>query len=179
MPGLMACAALMACGTASNGPAGTSPSPSTPTSSSPVACSTSGPASSTWPSADKLPATAAITSVSVTGDTMTITFAQGTPAFEVATQPNANFTADPSGQAVSLAGKAGVKITLRGFRGDVQNYSGSKSITSTGPILLQASELGDFEGVVTWGAGLSAAGCAAVTASGSTLTFQFIRQPAA
>src|SRR5579864_3411237 len=157
----------MACGTTSNSTSSPSTSSSPSPTASPVACVTSGPASSTWPSADKLPATAAITSLSVTGDTVTLTFAQGTPAFEVATQPNAQFTADPSGQPVTLTGTAGVRITLRGFRGDVQNYTGSKSITASGQVLQQVYELGDSEGVITWGAGVNAAACTAVTASGS------------
>jgi len=169
----------MACGTTSN----PTSSPSTSSSSSPsptqVACVTSGPASSTWPSADKLPATPSITSVDLSGDVLTMTFASGTPAFDVATQPTAKFTTDPSGQAVTLGGTAGVKITLRGFRGDVKNYAGPNQVGSNGQIVLNAYELGDFEGVVTWGAGVSAPACTAVTASGSTLTFQFIRQPAA
>lgn len=93
-------------------------------------------------------------------------------------EPSARFTKDPSGQPVTLSGTAGVLIVLRGFRGDVQNYTGAGSSTSAGPLLLQVYELGDFEGVVTWGAGVSAPACAAVSASGSTLTFHFIPQPA-
>ena len=89
-------------------------------------------------------------------------------------QSSARFTKDPSGQPVTLTGSFGVKIVLRGFRGDVQNYTGPTSLTSRGPLLRQVAELGDFEGVISWGAGLSSPGCASVTASGSTLTFHFI-----
>jgi hypothetical protein len=78
---------------------------------------------------------------------------------------------------VDLAGTSGVKVVLTGFRGDVINYSGQTSITSSGPVLLQTSKLGDFEGVVTFGAGTSKPACANVTTSGSTLTFQFIQAP--
>lgn len=160
-----------ACGAQSN--ASASPSPS----ASQVACTASGEASITWPSPDKAPATPAITAVDVSGDTLTITFAQGTPAFDVATQPHAQFAADPSGQPVDLAGSNGVKITLRGFRGDMQNYAGGRSITSAGPILLQVYELGDFEGTVTFAAGVSRSACTGVTTSGSTLSFHFVAQP--
>ena len=125
-----------------------------------------------------MPQTPAITAVTVSGDVLTMTFAPGTPAFEVTPQPGAKFTKDPSGQPVTLSGTAGVVIVLRGFRGDVQNFAGTGSITSTGPLLLQVYELGDSEGVVTWGAGVSAPACAAVSASGSTLTFHFIPEPA-
>ncbi len=66
---------------------------------------------------------------------------------------------------------------MTGFRGDMSNYTGSKSLDSSGPLLLQVAELGDFEGYVSWGAGLSKPGCANVVASGSTLTFHFIPAP--
>ncbi len=117
---------------------------------------------------------AGIVSATAAGDTFTITFATGTPQFEIAQQSSTHFLRDPSGLPVDLAGTAGVKITLRGFRGDVQNFTGQPSMTSTGPLLLQVYEIGDFEGVISWAVGLSKAGCANVTVSGSTLTFQFI-----
>jgi hypothetical protein len=109
---------------------------------------------------------------------MTLTFDQGTPAFEVKTQAGTHFSQDPSGKAVDLAGSAGATIVLRGFRGDMRNYTGPVSIISNGPRLLQVYEIGDFEGVVTWAVGLSGAGCANVTAAGSNLTFHFIAPPA-
>jgi hypothetical protein len=112
------------------------------------------------------------------GDTFTLTFDQGTPAFEVKTQADTHFSQDPSGKPVDLAGSAGATIVLRGFRGDMRNYAGPVSIVSSGPRLLQTYEIGDFEGVVTWAIGLSGAGCANVTGAGSTLTFHFIASPA-
>ena len=66
---------------------------------------------------------------------------------------------------------------MTGFRGDVSNYTGPKTLDSAGPILLQAASIGDFEGYVSWGAGLSKPGCANVTAGGSTLTFHFVPVP--
>jgi hypothetical protein len=112
------------------------------------------------------------------GDTLTLTFDQGTPVFEVKTQAGTHFTQDPSGKPVDLAGSAGATIVLRGFRGDMSNYTGPVSIISSGPRLLQVNQIGDFEGVVTWAVGLSGAGCANVTAAGSNLTFHFIAPPA-
>jgi hypothetical protein len=47
-------------------------------------------------------------------------------------------------------------------------------MTAKGKTLLQIAEIGDFEGVVTWALGLAQPGCAAVTAGGSTLTFQTV-----
>lgn len=176
--------AMAACGGSNPGNAANSPSasasPSAAASTSPsaAACTTSG-AAVNWPAPDTAPASPAITSVTASGDVLTMTFRQGTPQFELAQQPDTHFSKDPSGQPVTLAGNAGVKITLRGFRGDMQNYAGSTSINSSGGVLLQVMEIGDSEGVVTWAAGANGAACATVTASGSTLTFHFIHQPAA
>jgi hypothetical protein len=108
------------------------------------------------------------------GDTLKLTFVAGTPQFEVAPVNSAHFTVDPSGRPVDLAGASGVKIVLRGFRGDVSNYNGAARFTSSGPILLETGAIGDFEGVVSFGAGVSRPACANVTASSSMLTFHFI-----
>ncbi len=118
-----------------------------------------------------------IVSAAVSGDTFTLTFFQGTPHLTLISQPDAHFTQDPSGNPVNLAGNGGVRILLIGFRGFHPNYAGPRMLTSTGPLLLQVALLGDFEGSVSWGAGLSAAGCANVTSNGSTLTFHFIKAP--
>ncbi|MGZ5995661.1 MAG: hypothetical protein ACXWN0_08250 [Isosphaeraceae bacterium] len=78
---------------------------------------------------------------------------------------------------MDLAGSAGVLIILRGFRGDMQNYTGSMDFKPASPLLAEVREIGDYEGVIGWAAGLSAPGCANVTAGGSTLTFRFIPSP--
>jgi hypothetical protein len=59
----------------------------------------------------------------------------------------------------------------------MESYTGPMVLDSKGPLLLQVAEIGDFEGYVSWGAGLSKLGCANVAASGSTLTFHFIPVP--
>jgi hypothetical protein len=149
----------------------------TPATASPVVltCTASGAASSLWPAVPSASATTpAIVSAAAGGDTLKLTFASGTPHFEVVPVGSAHFTVDPSGRPVDLAGASGVKIVLRGFRGDVSNYSGSARLTSSGPILLEVGAVGDFEGVVSFGAGVSRPACANVTTSSSTLTFQFI-----
>lgn len=171
MIGAAAVAVICACGSTSTA-LQTSPSPTPSPSPSPLSCTTSGAASASWPSS--LPATAGIASATVAGDTFTLTFPTGTPQFEITQQSGTHFVTDPKGAPVDLAGTAGVRITLRGFRGDVQNFTGQLSMTSTGPLLLQVYEIGDFEGVINWAVGLSQAGCANVTTSGSTLTFHFI-----
>jgi hypothetical protein len=78
---------------------------------------------------------------------------------------------------VDVAGTVAAEITLTGFRGDVVNYTDPKSIMSQGPVLLEAREVSEFEGYVKWAVGLSGRACANVTASGSTLTFNFTPAP--
>ena len=163
---------MCACGTAS----GANGQPTQAT-ASPVAlsCTAAGDASALWPAAASASATTpAIVSAAAEGDTLKLTFASGTPQFAVVPVGSAHFTVDPSGRPVDLAGASGVKIVLRGFRGDVSNYNGPPRVTSSGPILLETGAIGDFEGVVSFGAGVSRPACANVTASSSTLTFHFI-----
>jgi hypothetical protein len=66
-------------------------------------------------------------------------------------------------------------VVLR-FTGLTAGATGTlpKSFSTSGPLLLQVRNLQDFEGVVEYGAGLSAAGCASARVSGSTVTFTFI-----
>ena len=142
-----------------------------------VSCTSSGPASASFGRPESLPQSGPppIVSAAATGDTFTLTFKSGTPQFEVAQQASSTFTLDPSGQRLTLPGSAGATITLRGFRGDRSNLSAvSQSISSNGSLLRQVRATGDFEGVVSWAAGLSTPGCANVTANGSTLTFHFV-----
>jgi hypothetical protein len=163
---------ISACGAANS--ANGLPAPAT---ASPVAltCTASGPPSPLWPAVPSASATtAAIVSAAADGDTLKLTFASGTPQFEVVPVGSAHFMVDPSGRPVDLAGVSGVKIVLRGFRGDVSNYTGAARLASSGPILLETGAIGDFEGIVSFGAGVSRPACASVIASSSTLTFHFI-----
>ena len=160
---------LSACGASTS--AATQPSPTTSTPS----CTSSGQASPTWSVPE--PPSSPIVSAVASGDTFTLTFRSGTPAFTIQQLPSAHFQQDPSGRPVDLKGTAGVRIVMTGFRGDLANYTGPKTLDSVGPILLQVASIGDFEGYVSWGAGLSKPGCANVTTSGSTLTFHFVPAP--
>jgi hypothetical protein len=165
---------VVACGTTS--PTGeTSPAVSAPAPAA-LSCASAGPASQSWQSPDQRTGTTPpIVSARVAGDTLTLTFDQGTPAFEVTTQPSAHFIAtDGRGGPVDLSGSAGVLIVLRGFRGDMQNYTGAKDFPANGQMLVEVREIGDFEGVIGWAAGLSRPGCAHVEAGTSTLTFPFV-----
>ena len=164
-----------ACGadsTATASPAShVSPSPSP----SQVACTSGGPASATWLSAaSRTSTTPPIVSAAVSGDTLTLTFDQGTPEYAVTPQSSAHFTATTGqGAPVDLSGSAGVLIVLRGFRGDMSNYAGQRAFTTHGSTLAEVREIGDFEGVIGWAAGLNGPGCASVTAGASSLTLQF------
>jgi hypothetical protein len=113
----------------------------------------------------------------VSGDTLTLTFGSGTPQFTVGQAPDTHFRYEPRDLPFDLAGTAGVVIHMTGFRGDIVSYTGPTVLDSSGPLLLQVAEIEDFEGYVSWGAGLSEPACANVTASGSTLTFHFIPSP--
>jgi len=116
-----------------------------------------------------------IVSAAVSGDTLTLTFDQGTPAFVVTPQATAHFTETGGrGGPVDLAGSAGVLIVLSGFRGDMQNYTGAMDFKPASSMLAEVREIGDFEGVIGWAAGLNAPGCANVIAVSSTLRFQLI-----
>jgi hypothetical protein len=165
---------LGACGSSNGSPPQATPTPSP----SPLACVTSGPASASWAATTRTSTTPPIVSVVAAGDVLTLTFDQGTPEFDVKQQADTQFAQDPSGRPVTLAGSAGATIVLQGFRGDMRNYAGPASIMSSGPLLLQVYALGDFEGLVSWGVGLSRPACANVTAAGSNLTFHFIPPPA-
>ncbi len=84
------------------------------------------------------------------------------PRFDVLPQPSPRFTLDPSGQAVALRGRAGVLVVVR----DASQHDGFRGPTDLRPhlpILREARAIGDFEGVVSWGLGVSAPACARVT----------------
>jgi hypothetical protein len=165
----LATAVLCACGVSN--PRAAQPSPTLTT----LSCTSSGQASPLFASPAAPAITPPIVSAVAAGDTLTLTFAQGTPTFEVKTQPSSHFIAGSGrGTWVDVPGSAGAEITLSGFRGDIQNYTGSTSIKSQGPLLLEVRHISEFEGYVDWVVGLSDQACANVIASGSTLTFQFV-----
>ena len=66
---------------------------------------------------------------------------------------------DPSGVQVTLAGSAGLVVTVRGATAN-GSFTGSTDLRPSGTAVLEeARQIGDFEGVVTWGLGLSRASC--------------------
>jgi hypothetical protein len=92
-------------------------------------------------------------------DRVTIEFNNGEPAnVNVTTQSSATFTQGASGQQVTLAGSAGLLITIHGAD-EHTAYSGANDFKTNYPVLLEARNLQDFEGVVQWGLGLSKSPC--------------------
>jgi hypothetical protein len=80
------------------------------------------------------------------------------PAYTVSRQASTKFVKDPSGQDVTLRGSSGLRIVLHGASG-ADSYTGSRDITPGLPVLQEVEQLGDFEAVLSWGAGLSRPSC--------------------
>jgi len=80
------------------------------------------------------------------------------PAYTVSRQASAQFVKDPSGQSVTLRGSSGLRIVFHGASG-ATSYTGSRDLTPNLPVVQEVEQLGDFEAVLSWGAGLSQASC--------------------
>jgi hypothetical protein len=80
------------------------------------------------------------------------------PAYTVSRQASAQFVKDPSGQPVTMRGSAGLRIVFHGASGAI-SYTGSRDQTPNLPVVQEVEQLGDFEAVLSWGAGLSRASC--------------------
>jgi hypothetical protein len=80
------------------------------------------------------------------------------PAYTVSRQASAKFVKDPSGLPVTMRGSAGLRIAFHGASG-ATSYSGSRDQIVNLPVVQEVEQLGDFEAVLSWGAGLSQASC--------------------
>jgi len=80
------------------------------------------------------------------------------PAYTVSRQASAKFVKDPSGLPVTMHGSAGLRIVFHGASG-ATSYTGSRDLTPNLPVVQEVEQLGDFEAVLSWGAGLSQASC--------------------
>jgi len=65
---------------------------------------------------------------------------------------------DASGQPVTMRGSAGLRIVFHGASG-ATSYTGSRDLTPNLRVVQEVEQLGDFEAVMSWGAGLSRAAC--------------------
>lgn len=92
-------------------------------------------------------------------DRVTIEFNNGEPVkVELTPQSSAQFTQGASGRPVTLAGNAGILVTIRGAD-EHTAYNGPTDFKTGYPVLLEAQQVQDFEGVVQWGLGLSKPAC--------------------
>jgi len=80
------------------------------------------------------------------------------PAYTVSRQASAKFVKDPSGQLVTMRGSAGLRIVLHGASG-ATSYTGNRDQIVNLPVVQEVEQLGDFEAVLSWGAGLSQPSC--------------------
>jgi len=92
-------------------------------------------------------------------DRITIEFSNGSPSqVDVTPQNNAMFTQGASGQSITLAGSAGLLITIKGAD-EHTSYSGPTDFKTGYAVLEEARQVKDFEGTVQWGLGLSKSAC--------------------
>jgi hypothetical protein len=91
-------------------------------------------------------------------DRFVIQFDGPIPPYQVVPQASSTFTGDPKG-AATLGGTAGLRVTVS----RVSNWTSLAGPTDLRPspasVLEEARQVGAFEGVVTWGLGLSHPAC--------------------
>jgi len=80
------------------------------------------------------------------------------PAYTLSRQASAHFIKDPSGQAVTMRGSDGLRVVFQQATG-VGTYSKSRDLIVSLPVVQEVEQLGDFEAVLSWGAGLSRPSC--------------------
>jgi hypothetical protein len=80
------------------------------------------------------------------------------PAYTLSRQASAKFVKDPSGMPVTMRGSAGLRVVFHGASG-ATSYTGSRDLTPNLPVVQEVEQLGDFEAVLSWGAGLTQASC--------------------
>ena len=93
-------------------------------------------------------------------DRLTFEFKNGrTGTITLVPQANTKFVMDGSGATVTLAGQYGLLIKITGADNHTA-FSGSTDIkTPSYPGILEVRRVGDFEGTVRWGVGLSSNAC--------------------
>ena len=80
------------------------------------------------------------------------------PAYTLAQQNSATFTRPASGQQVILLGSAGLKIQFLSSDGHTA-YSGPYDIKPSTVVVREVTQVGDYEGYLSWGVGLSQSAC--------------------
>jgi hypothetical protein len=154
-------------------PVGPTSSPSASPATSPV------PTSSASPSADanlppfvcgtthldgQAPPLSALISAVRTGshtgyDRLTFEFNNGEPAtVDVTPQSGTTFTRSPRGDMVTLAGQSGILVVIHSADAYTV-YTGPTDFKTSYPVMVEETQLEDFEGYVQWGIGLSKTAC--------------------
>lgn len=92
-------------------------------------------------------------------DRVTIELANGRPSsIEVTGQASATFVKSPSGQTVTLLGRSGILVTIRGA--DMHtSYSGPRDLRTGYPALVEVAQVQDYEGVVQIALGVNGPAC--------------------
>jgi hypothetical protein len=80
------------------------------------------------------------------------------PAYTLSRQASAHFLKDPSGQPVTMRGSDGLRVVFQQATG-VGSYTKSTDLTPNLPVVQEVEQLGDFEAVLSWGAGLTRPAC--------------------
>jgi hypothetical protein len=83
------------------------------------------------------------------------------PAYTIEQQDNATFTRPASGQKVMLLGSAGLKIQFLSSDGHT-TYSGPYDMKPSTVVVTEVTQVGDYEGYLSWGVGLSHRACNSV-----------------
>ena len=87
-------------------------------------------------------------------DRFVIEFNGPIPPFELRQQDSTTFTQDASGRPVTLAGSHGWLLVLHGAD-EHTSYSDPNDFQPGYPVLVEARNVGDFEGTVSWALGVS------------------------
>lgn len=81
------------------------------------------------------------------------------PTFTVTRQAKPVFNQGASGQSVTLKGTAGVLITVHSATGATTFQGSTDIVNPQNQVLLEARQVQDFEGYVSWGLGLAQPSC--------------------
>jgi hypothetical protein len=139
-------------------PAPTSPPSPAPSSLTPFTCSDLSGGQLTGTSPAQLTAIR-IAHQAAGYDRIVYEFARGpVPSYTLTRQASTNFVKDASGQPVTLQGSVGLKLVFHGATG-YPSYTGSTDLKPGLPVVQEVDQLGDFEGVLSWGIGLSQQSC--------------------
>jgi hypothetical protein len=80
------------------------------------------------------------------------------PAYTLSRQASAHFVKDASGQPVTMRGSDGLRVVFQQATG-AGTYNKSRDLIPNLPVVQEVEQLGDFEAVLSWGAGLSRPSC--------------------